>query len=106
MGRTKYRNLYRIRLLPVYEIQGIKERKIDQLLIVIHACAGQEFQAVFMSTTEPIDKDGNTCNPTKSPCDRYVFNTVLTRAKSLVVAVGSPLVLLNTEAHMVKLYGE
>ena len=59
-----------------------------------------------MSTTEPIDEDGNTLNPTKSPCDRYVFNTVLTRAKSLVVVVGSPRILLNTEQHMVKLYGD
>ena len=69
-------------------------------------CLGQEFHAVFLSTTEPISEDGNTLNPTKSPCDRYVFNTVLTRAKSLVVVVGSPLVLLNTETHMVKLYGD
>ena len=66
---------------------------------------GQEFQAVFLSTTEPLDAHGNTSNPTKSPCDRYVFNTVLTRARSLVVVVGSPLVLLNIEAHMVRLYG-
>lgn len=67
---------------------------------------GQEFQAVFLSTTEPINEDGYTCNPTKCPCDPYVFNTVLTRAKSLVVVVGSPLVLLNIEEHMVKLYGD
>ena len=66
---------------------------------------GQEFQALFLSTTEPVDAQGNTTNPTKSSCDRYVFNTVLTRAKSLVVVVGSPLVLLKTEAHMAKLYG-
>ena len=72
----------------------------------MYLCIGQEFQAVFLSTTEPISEDGNTLNPTKSPCDRYVFNTVLTRAKSLVVVVGSPLVLLNTETHMVKLYGD
>lgn len=66
---------------------------------------GQEFQAVFLSTTEPTDARGNTTNPTKSPCDRYVFNTVLTRARSLVVVVGSPLILLKTEAHVVRLYG-
>ena len=59
-----------------------------------------------MSTIETIDPSTkNTCNPTKSPCDRYVFNTVLTRAKSLVVVVGSPLVLLEIEKRMVKLYG-
>ena len=60
---------------------------------------------MFLSTTEPISEDGKTLNPTKSPCDRYVFNTVLTRAKSLVVVVGSPRILLSTEQHMVKLYG-
>ena len=69
-------------------------------------CIGQEFQAVFLSTAEPVSEDGNTLNPTKSPCDRYVFNTVLSRAKSLVVVVGSPIVLLKTEQHMVKLYGD
>ncbi len=68
-------------------------------------CIGQEFQAVFLSTTEPVGEDGNTLNPTKSPCDRYIFNTILTRAKSLVVVVGSPRVLLKTEQHMVRLYG-
>ena len=78
----------------------------DIIIIILLCCAGQEFQAVFLSTTEPIDEDGNTRNPTKSPSDRYVFNTVLTRAKSLVVVVGSPLVLLNVEEHMIKLYGD
>ena len=76
------------------------------MILILFMCIGQEFQAVFFSTIEPIDKDGNTLNPTKSPCDRYIFNTVLTKAKSLVVVVGSPLVLLNTETHMVKLYGD
>ncbi len=52
-----------------------------------------------------MDATGNTTNPTKSPCDPYVFNTVLTRSKSLVVVVGSPLALLGIEKHMVKLYG-
>ena len=69
-------------------------------------CTGQEFQAVFISTTEPVDCDGNTTNPTKSPCDPFIFNTVLTRSKSLIVAVGSPEALLQTEKHMVNLYGE
>ena len=53
-----------------------------------------------------MDAHGDTCNPTKSPCDRYVFNTILTRAKSLVVAVGNPLDLLSVENHMVKRYGD
>ena len=60
---------------------------------------------MFLSTVEPVDEDGNTTNPTKSPCDPYVFNTVLTRSKSLVVVVGSPVALLKIEEHMVKKYG-
>ncbi len=73
----------------------------------MHPCiyAGTEFQAVFLSTTEPVDSVGNTTNPTKSLCDPYVFNTALTRSKSLVVAVGSPVALLRIEEHMVKKYG-
>lgn len=67
---------------------------------------GQEFQAVFLSTIEPLDAEGNTTNPTKSPCDPYIFNTILTRSKSLVVVAGSPLALLGIEKHMTKLYGE
>lgn len=66
---------------------------------------GEEFRAVFWSTTEPLDSDGNTTNPTKSPCDPYIFNTVLTRSKSLVVVVGSPVALLGIEKHMNKHYG-
>ena len=67
---------------------------------------GQEFQALFMSTTEPVEND-NTTNPTKSLCDPFIFNTVLTRAKSLVVVVGCPAALLGIEKHMmVKIYGE
>ena len=67
---------------------------------------GQEFQAVFLSTIEPVNAEGNTTNPTKSPCDPYIFNTILTRSKSLVVVVGSPLALLGIETHMTKLYGK
>ena len=52
-----------------------------------------------MSTSEYVNDEGTT-NPIKSPCDRYIFNTLLTRSKSLVVAVGSPLQLLHIESHM------
>ena len=47
-----------------------------------------------------MDDYGRTTNPTKSLCDNYVFNTVLTRSKSLVVAAGSPYALLCTEQQM------
>ena len=59
-----------------------------------------------MGTSEPIKDDAETCNPTKSVCDRYIFNTVITRARSLVVSVGNPFLLLKTEKHMIKKYGE
>ena len=67
---------------------------------------GHEFRALFLSTSEPTDKDGATQNPIKSTCDRYVFNTAITRAQSLVVAVGNPFTLLWMERHMVQKYGE
>jgi len=66
---------------------------------------GQEFLAVFLSTSEPTFENGSTRNPTKSMCDPYVFNTVITRAKSLVLGVGNPFLLLKTEKYMVELYG-
>ena len=61
---------------------------------------GREFQALFISTIEPLDASGGSTNPTKSLCDKYVFNTVLSRTKSLVVAVGNPYALLKTEEKM------
>ena len=53
-----------------------------------------------------MNESGDTTNPTKSPCDPYIFNTVLTRSKSLVVVVGNPVALLNIESHMKVLYGK
>ncbi len=50
--------------------------------------------------------DGSTLDGTKSFCDPYVFNTAVTRAKSLVIAVGNPFLLLKMEAHFVREYGE
>ena len=58
---------------------------------------GQQYQAVILSTTEPVHLDGSTLDSTKSFCDPYVFNTAVSRAKSLVVAVGNPFLLLNIE---------
>ena len=52
---------------------------------------------MFISTREATNPDGSTKNPTKSICDRYVFNTVITRAQSLVVAVGHPYYLFGIE---------
>ena len=59
-------------------------------LLDIHVTTGREFRAIFVSTTEATDVNGCSKNPTKSMTDPFVFNTVITRAQSLVVCVGNP----------------
>lgn len=71
------------------------------ILIII---VGQEFRAVFLSTSEPI-LDGKILNPTKSLSNKFVFNTAITRAQSLIVSVGNPFLLLEMEQHMIQTYG-
>ena len=68
--------------------------------------SGQEYQAVILSTTEPVNQDGSSRDSTKSFCDPYVFNTAVTRAKSLVVAVGNPYLLFGMEKDFVRKYGD
>ena len=52
---------------------------------------------MFLSTAEPTTAEGESKNPTKTPCNQYVFNTAITRAQSLVVCVGNPFLLLKIE---------
>ena len=59
---------------------------------------------MFLSTAEPI-ADGKILNPTKSFSNRYVFNTAITRAQSLIIGVGNPFLLLKMEKHMMETYG-
>ena len=61
---------------------------------------GQEYEAVFLSTAEPTTAEGRSKHPTKTPCSQYVFNTALTRAKSLVVCAGNPFLLMKIEEHV------
>ena len=61
---------------------------------------GREFRAVFVSTTEATDSSGRSKNHTKSMADQFVFNTVVTRAQSLVVCVGNPYFLFHLESKM------
>ena len=64
--------------------------------------SGREFRALFISTVECVHEGFKSANPTKSFCNPYVFNTALTRAQSLVVAVGNPFLLLKVESTMSK----
>lgn len=62
---------------------------------------GREFDAVFISTCEEVS-NSSAVNHTKSLSNHYVFNTVITRSKCLVVAIGNPYLLIKTEKNMVK----
>ena len=53
-----------------------------------------------MSTMECINAEGAPTNPTKSLCDPKVFNTAITRAQGLIVAVGNPYRLMEVEVKM------
>ena len=72
----------------------------------IFATPGCQFTAVFIGTCEATDEKGIPKNPTKTIINRYVFNTALTRARYLVVAVGNPLQLLEKEERMCDLLPE
>ena len=61
---------------------------------------GRQFKALFMSTMECISEDSVPTNPTKSLCNPTVFNTAVTRAQGLVVAVGNPYKLMKVETKM------
>ncbi len=60
---------------------------------------GEEFSAVFLSTSEPTDGHGAPADQFKSICNEYVFNTVVTRAQSLIVVAGNPFFLLHMGSH-------
>ena len=91
-------------VLKTYQLQGMASTLYPSLqsvsvLLFIYLCIGLEFRAVFVSTLEATGKNGAAINPTKSICDQYVFNTIITRAQSLVVCVGNPFLLLSIELH-------
>ena len=49
---------------------------------------GKDYRIVILSTSEPTNADGSARDLTKSICDPFVFNTVISRARSLFVCVG------------------
>ena len=53
-----------------------------------------------MCTSEPVKNDFKPYDPVKSPCDPRVFNTIITRSQSLVIAVGNPFRLMEIEKRM------
>ena len=61
---------------------------------------GLEYRAVFLCTSEPVNKDCTPFDPVKSLCDPRVFNTIITRSQSLVIAVGNPFRLMKIEEKM------
>ena len=62
---------------------------------------GREFRAVFIGTSDVTNEEGIPLNPTKTVFDPFIFNTAVTRSKSLVVAVGNPYLMLHIEQEMV-----
>ena len=54
---------------------------------------GEEFTAVFLSTCEPTDGTGQARDPVRSICNEQVFNTLITRARSLIFTAGNPFLL-------------
>ncbi|XP_065917898.1 3'-5' exoribonuclease HELZ2-like isoform X3 [Dysidea avara] len=90
-SRNQVRMLRKLLNRPNFkEIKGIKTSTTYEL-------QGREFRAIFISTLEKTEDDGSTSNQTKSICNQYVFNTVITRAQSLVVCVGNPFLLFSIE---------
>ena len=68
--------------------------------VYVQFLLGCEFTAVFLGTCETTDERGIPNNTTKTIINRYVFNTAITRAQYLVVAVGNPLQILRREENM------
>ena len=48
---------------------------------------------MFLSTTEPTTENGDPSDPVRSLSNEQVFNTIMTRARSLIYCVGNPFAL-------------
>ena len=97
---VRQRNFESIRgvtFLPTFDLQGALSSQCSFSVLKYVLFAGREYRALFISTVEVTKEDGSTLNPTKSLCDQYAFNTIITRAQSLIVCVGNPFLLFSTE---------
>ena len=63
------------------------------VLLCVFSSTGEEFTAVFLSTCEPTNREGESQDPVRSICNKYVFNTLITRARSLIFTAGNPFLL-------------
>lgn len=102
--KLRLESLKGIKVLTSYQMQGNYGLfKIFIVLLYFHT--GQEFDVLFLSTVESITSDGTPFDPLKSFCDPAVFNTAMTRARSLIVAVGEPERLRTAERALNSSYG-
>ncbi|XP_019848953.1 PREDICTED: uncharacterized protein LOC109580354 isoform X2 [Amphimedon queenslandica] len=61
---------------------------------------GHEYNIVIISTYEPLEVDGRCSDSTKTLVNPGIFNTVVSRSKQCVIAVGNPFRLLDAEERM------
>ena len=61
---------------------------------------GHEYNTVIISTYEPLEVDGRCSDSTKTLVNPGIFNTVVSRSKQCVIAVGNPFRLLDAEERM------
>ena len=52
-----------------------------------------EFDAAFISAIEPTKENGEAFDPVRTMSNELVFNTIMTRARSLIYCVGNPFAL-------------
>ena len=94
-------DMTKVGVLSSYQMQGmVIVHAVDQIHHIYTYPSGQEFQVLFLSTVECVLSSGKPFDPLKSLCHPAVFNTAITRAQSLVVAVGNPFTLRKAETTM------
>jgi hypothetical protein len=81
----------------------VKDSCLSEITVAVtYDIQGLEYRAVFLCTSEPVNNDFSPFDPVKSICDLHVFNTIITRSRSLVIVVGNPFRLMEIEKKMPK----